>query len=547
MEDLSPIASVSGRGPVFDEALLAMARRLARRYVHPVSTILSLFTPPRLQRGAFESPALPLVPPLTPQITVMRPSLRDDIVERYVAEISAGLDKGKGTIVAVPEVREGSRVLESLAAKFPDDTAIVHSGLDDAERSRNIWNVAAGKAKVVLGGRASLFVPPFDLAKIIIHDEDDRSFRDQRTPYYDAREVAIERARVTGASVLLVSSTPSLTSIHESSWELEEPDRTTERAAWPIVEVVKPPRTGMARRAIAAIIETRRRGQQSLVLLPRAHSTKAGLGPEAVAAFLERVVPGARISRADRPGLGQRPGALVEALKADVIVATEAALAEVQRPPVSLAVALGVDTYFQRPSVSAAEDTFGLLYGLATLVAGIVPKGRLVVETESSDHHVVQALVRGDYRYFASHELEVRKESSNPPFVSLVRLRTNSARHFDFRGSAASGAQDSVLRGAATPPNPPSFFRGSAASGAQDSVLRGAATPPNPPTLEGKDLMEQLRGLPGVEVLGPIEAEGGGAEILLKVIDLETILDQLGSIVSLRKGDIHVEMDPRQW
>ncbi len=530
---------------MFDEALLAMARRLARRYVHPLSTFLSLFTPPRLQRGAFDAPAPQLhTGPL--HVTVMRPSLRGDIVERYSAEISAGLDKGKGTIVAVPEVREGSRVLESLAAKFPNDIAIVHSGLDDAERSRNIWNVATGKAKVVLGGRASLFVPPLHLGNIIIHDEDDRSFKDQRTPYYDAREVAIERARFTGASVLLVSRTPSLTSMHESSWELEEPDRTTERAAWPIVEVVRPPRTGMARRAIAAIIETRRRGQQSLVLLPRAHSTKAGLGPEAVVAFLERVVPGARISRADRPALGQRPGALVEALKADVIVATEAALAEVQRPPVSLAVALGVDTYFQRPSLGAAEDTFSILYSLATLVAGIQPKGRLVVETESSDHHVIQALVRGDYRYFASHELEVRKESSNPPFVSLVRLRTNSAL-VDLGGVAASSARGSVRKGAATPPNPPLDFGGFAASGARGSARRGAATPPNPPTLEGKDLMEQLRGLPGVEVLGPIEGEGGGAEILLKVTDLEPILDQLGSIVSLHKGDIHVEMDPRQW
>jgi primosomal protein N' (replication factor Y) len=281
------------------------------------------------------------------------------------------------------------------------------------------------------------------------------------------------------------------------------PDRPAERAVWPAVELLEPPRTGVPRRAVAAIIEARRRGERTLVLLPRAQATRAGPGPEQVARFIERVVPGARVTRADRPGLGPQAGSLAAALDADVVVATEAALAEVERPRISTAVALGVDALLLRPAGRAVEEAFGALWTLGSLVAGgpggaaradgRAARGRLLLETATPDHHVIQALTRGDYHYFAARELAARRETGSPPFRRLVRVSS-----------------------------------------------------PVPPDA---DLMAALGALPGTVALGPVPAGGAtaGMEVRLKVEELEAVVGPLRRLVSASKKRLLVEVDARDW
>jgi primosomal protein N' (replication factor Y) len=441
--------------------------------------------------------------------------MAEDPVERYASLVQGALDRGRGAIVVAPEVREGSRVLERLAERFPDDAAVVHSGLDPAERSAALWSAAAGERRLVLGGRAAVFAPPFPLGLIVLHAEHDRSLKEQRAPYYDARDAAFERARAMGASLVLASATPSLRSLAEAErhgWGRSAPDRPAERAVWPAVELIEPPRTmagaGMPRRAIAAIIEARRRGERTLVLLPRAQPTRVGPGPEQVARFVERVVPGARVRRADRPGLGPQAGALAAALDADVVVATEAALAEVERPRISTAVALGVDAMLLRPAGRAVEEAFEALWTLGSLVAdgsagtgprGGARRGRLLLETATPEHHVIQALTRGDYHYFASRELAARRETGSPPFRRLVRV-TSPGRPDD-------------------------------------------------------DVMAALAALPGTVVLGPVPVEGrsggsadsGPMEVRLKVEELEVVVGPLRRLVSASRQRLLVEVDARDW
>jgi primosomal protein N' (replication factor Y) (superfamily II helicase) len=499
-EGVVPLAAVSGRGPVFDAQLLAMSRVLARRYVSPLSSFLSLFTPVRLgRRGALWPEREPVARTAGDRV-LWRLKPGEDPLQRYCELIAAELDAGRGTIVAVPEVREGSRVLGALAERFPTEAAVVHSGVEPAERSKAQWEVASGRRRLVLGGRAALFAPSMELGAILLHQEHDPSFKEQQSPYYDARVVAEERAAVTGARLVAASATPSLSPAYwpdvesglpaRASWRVGQSDRLAERAAWPATEVVPPPRRGLPQRAIACILDARNRGERSIILLPRVQATASGPGPEELISFLARVVPGARVARADRPGLGGDPGALQAALTADVVIATEAGLADVPRPAVSVAIALGVDGYFARPKGRAAEEAMASLWALAGLVAGRRPKGRMILEVHTGDHHGIEALVRGDYRFFVRKELEARRAAEAPPYRSLVRLQT---------------------------PQP---------------------TP---------ELMGRLRELPATRVLGPAPGGNLGFEILLKCVSLETILDGLGTIVSTAGQRVLVEVDPKDW
>lgn len=490
-EGVSDVAALSGRAAVFDQALLQMARALSRHYVQPLSTFLSLFTPPRLGRRV--APREPIDYPHAskpPELWRLAPA--EDPVQRYAQIAQEGLSRGAGTIVAVPEVRQGSRVLQQLAERFGDQAAVVHTGVDPKARSEALWDVATKDKLVVLGGRGAMFAPPLPTGYIILHHEDDPSYKHQQAPYFDARRAALERGAATGASVLLTSATPSLETEQEAAaWSRREPERLTERRMWPVVEVVEPQYRGLPQRAIACVLAAYRKGEKSLILIPRIQATAAGPGPEELTRLLARVVPKATVSRADREGLGRAPGALRSAMNADVVIATEAGLADVARPAFEAAIALGVDAYLQRPKGRAAQEAVQMLWALAGMVSGRRPKGRLIVEVTDSGHHVIEALVRGDYRYFVRRELEQRQEEMAPPFTTLVRLQTA----------------------------------------------------PEPPA----ELMEQLRSLPGTRVLGPVPGGSLGAEILLKVQDQQTIVDDLGSIVSGAGRRVLVEVDPREW
>ncbi|HKN50652.1 MAG TPA: hypothetical protein VJ010_10545, partial [Actinomycetota bacterium] len=494
-DGLVDLAGVSGPAPVFDVGLLATAYAMARRYVHPLASFLHLMTPPQMLGRARGLPATP--PRRSGEAgatrTLRRLGPREDPAAIYAGTIRQALAEGRGAIVVLPEIREGSLVLERLRDAFGDEAAVVHSAQEPAERSRALWDVARGKRRVVLGGRTAALVPAFALGVVIVHSEGDRTLKEQRAPYYDAREVAEARAAACGADLVLAAEAPSLRSLHRAQsgrWSVVEPSRESMRALWPVVELLEAGRTAMPRRAVAAILAARAAGERVLILVPRLAATPSGPGPAEVAAYLRKVAPQARIARAD-PAAVSGATDLERALTAEIIVATEGALADVERPAIGAAVALGVDSMVHRPTGRAAEEAFATLWELACLLARAPSRPRLLLETDSPGHHVVQAVVRGDYHFFARHELEARRASDVPPFSTLIRVR---------------------------------------------AVRREI----------GDEVLDRLAALPGTELLGPVEGRLG-AEVLLKVGDREPVLDPLRGIVASAGERLLVEMDPREW
>ena len=124
---------------------------------------------------------------------------------------------------------------------FGDEVAILHSGLSDAERAEQWHRIRRGEARVVAGTRSAVFAPVSDLALIIVDEEQDSSYKQEETPRYHARDVAVMRAKMAGAVVVLGSATPSLESYYNAKKNkyalVELPDRV-ERRPLPEVEIV---------------------------------------------------------------------------------------------------------------------------------------------------------------------------------------------------------------------------------------------------------------------------------------------------------------------
>jgi primosomal protein N' (replication factor Y) len=200
--------------------------------------------------------------------------------EIYMRAMSKALSLGRSAMMLVPEIALTPVFSRRLRARFGDQVAIFHSSLQKGERFDEWTRVKNGDARVVIGTRSAVFAPVKNLGLIVVDEEHESSYRQQESPYYNARDVAIVRAQKESATVVLGSATPSLESFHNASKGkytlVNLPERIGARpmATAKIVDM----RTVFARHGkprvfsdelLEAIRETRERGEQSIILLNR--------------------------------------------------------------------------------------------------------------------------------------------------------------------------------------------------------------------------------------------------------------------------------------
>src|SRR3989449_394098 len=190
------------------------------------------------------------------------------------------LDAGRSAILLVPEIGLTPAVAADLHQVFGDEVAILHSALSAQERAEQWHRIKRGETRMVVGTRSAVFAPLSDLALIIVDEEQDSSYKQEETPRYHARDVAVMRAKMANAVVMLGSATPSLESYFNARKNkyalIELPDRVEQRPL-PEVEIIdmrqefqETGREQVISRKLAAEIQERlERKEQVMVLLNR--------------------------------------------------------------------------------------------------------------------------------------------------------------------------------------------------------------------------------------------------------------------------------------
>ena len=135
----------------------------------------------------------------------------------YLASMQRALDRGNGAILLVPEIGLTPAAAAQLDATFGNRVALLHSGLTPPERSEQWHRIRRGDAPIVVGTRSAIFAPVPNLGLILVDEEHDQSYKQEETPRYNARDVAVMRAKLANAPVVLGSATPSL-----ESWQNSE-------------------------------------------------------------------------------------------------------------------------------------------------------------------------------------------------------------------------------------------------------------------------------------------------------------------------------------
>lgn len=460
--DLKPITKVKGLGPTAE--ILDLARWAAWRFAGRTATFMKTASP---ETAVSELPAPPHRRNPPPEATdeIAREVLDTDlaVVQTPPATdtfpfIQAAVSRGNALLIT-PSLAEARRIA----------TRLRRAGASVALVPRD-WALAAAGATAVVGARAAAFAPVNRLAAIVVVDEHDEALQNEGSPTWNAREVAVERARRAGVPCVLLSPAPSLEA-QEIAPVLRR-SRAEERAGWPIVEVVDrrredPAVGGLYSRRLVEVLRSDRRvvcvlnrkGRSRLLACRTCGSlVRCDVCDSAMALVADAVLACKRCG-SERPSLCLDCGSTVlknlrvgvtrareelEALASELVVEVTGSSAEVGASRIHVGTEavlhrveqadtvafLDFDQELLAPRYRAAEQAMNLVVLAARLVGGRHSNGRILIQTRLPRHETVLGALHADPTRVSAAERERRRVLGYPPFATIALVGGEGGQAF---------------------------------------------------------------------------------------------------------------------
>ena len=217
-----------------------------------------------------------------PRVVLLHGVTGSGKTEVYLQAIDRVLAQGKSGLVLVPEIALTPQTVERFRARFVGQkigVAVLHSHLSSGERHDQWQHIRAGRARIVIGARSAVFAPLENLGIIVVDEEHEHSYKQEESPHYHARDVAVMRGHLERVVVVLGSATPSLESWHhaqEGKYRLAQLLARVEEGRMPTTHILDiraakkgAPPTLVAPRLIEAIQLRLDREEQSIIFLNR--------------------------------------------------------------------------------------------------------------------------------------------------------------------------------------------------------------------------------------------------------------------------------------
>jgi primosomal protein N' len=361
--------------------------------------------------------------PLCP--TLLHHTAREDEkTEFYLQAIVQVLKQGRQALLLFPEIFHFQSILGILRTQFGEGIALLHGRLSPKERYRQWLRMRSGAARVVIGTRSAVFAPVRNLGLIIVDEESNSLYKEKRTPKYHAREVALERARISVARVILGTQAPSL----ESYFQAERGKykliviSSEEASKLPEIEIVD--LRCNRRRApwvlspeLREEIEDRLRRREQIVLL----LSRRGAGTQKLIDEVGRLFPSARLGSLYSKTAYKETVSLFRRQKTDILIGTQAVLKELSVGRLTLVGIISADTILNIGDFRAAEKMFQFLTQVASYLSG-KQGSKVIIQTYNPDHYSILSVKRGGYPQFYREEIEFRRQLNYPPFTSLINI-----------------------------------------------------------------------------------------------------------------------------
>ena len=424
--------------------------------------------------------------------------------EVFLQLAEATMAQGRGVLYLVPEIALTRQVEQDVRARFGTRCAIIHSRLTPSRKLAEWHRIEKSEARIVVGARSAVFAPIADLGLIIIDEEHDTGYKSGTTPRYHARQVAMHRARLAKARLVMGSATPS-----PEAWQACESGHMHRFSlinrpaggAFPSVRIIdmRGRRELISEELAEAIREAKSAGRQSILFLNRRGFARtlvcqtcgaevlcrhcsvpltyhkatgrlvchycgyseakpvacpecgsldlawASYGTERVEETLSELFPDMSRVRLDTDSIGAK-GKLEDTLRAfkrgeiDLLIGTQMVAKGLNFPGVRVVGILMADQGLAMPDFRAAERVFSLIVQVAGRAGRHRPDGLVFVQTRKPESPIIRLAAEGNVSSFLEHELDIRRQLEFPPASRLCRVVFRSKSHRDARDCAASCA-----------------------------------------------------------------------------------------------------------
>ncbi len=402
--------------------------------------------------------------------------------EVYIRACQRALEHGGQAIVLVPEISLTPQLVARFRNVFGERVAVYHSGVTDAERTRQWQRLKDGEAQIAIGVRAAIFAPCPNLTLIVIDEEHESTYKqNDAAPRYHVREVALKRAELTGATVVLGSATPSIESYfnaQQGRYQLLALKERVVSAQPPTIKIVDmAERKNLLSPLLHAKIEQRLSNGEQIILflnklgysiaicrccretvtcplcqialtmhlreqelrcrycnyrvrLPKCRSCGStdllfeGAGTEKLELEIQKSFPNINFRRMDSESVRRgEHSAILEAFRQEqiqMLVGTQMIGLGLDFPNVTLVGVVSADTLLDFPDFRAGERTFQLISQVAGRAGRGEKPGEVIIQTRHPNNEVIRLAAAQEYLTFYTHEIELRRALGYPPFTRII-------------------------------------------------------------------------------------------------------------------------------
>ncbi|MFA4967652.1 MAG: primosomal protein N' [Candidatus Margulisiibacteriota bacterium] len=403
--------------------------------------------------------------------------------EVYMRAIAHALEKALSAIVLVPEISLTPQLISRFRSRFQDHIAILHSDMTIKQREAEWMRIVNGQANIVLGARSAVFAPLRNLGIVIIDEEYETSYKQDKNPRYHAREVAEQ----LGVTLVLGSATPTIETFYKAQNGIYKfavlPERIEKRPLPPVEivdmrnekdrmlsDVLRKEITNTLSRGEKVILFLNRRGfftfsickdcgyvvecpkcsvslvyhsddkklrcghcdyeTEANIICPKCHNTSMGffgMGTQRIEKEVADVYRDAKIIRYDRDsvikkGSHEKIFAAFAEGDANVLIGTQMVTKGLDVASVTLVGVVSADTTLNLPDFRSAERTFQQITQVAGRAGRHNLPGKVIVQTMNPDHYALKYAKTHDYDGFYKEELEYRRTLFYPPFSRLINI-----------------------------------------------------------------------------------------------------------------------------
>ena len=410
--------------------------------------------------------------------------------EIYIELIKKAFFEGYGSIFLVPEISLTPQMVERFQSEFKNNIAILHSSLSDIERAKEWESIYTGEKKIVLGVRSAIFSPVKNLKYIILDEEHEATYKQDSSPRYNAKYVAIKRCLDEDAKLILGSATPSIESYYYAKtgiYELLSLEDRYGNAQMPDIQVVDMKQEDdlfFSKALLEEIKNTLLKNEQVILLLNRkGYSTyiqckdcgyveecdncsikmsyykstnkykcnycgkqiyytgkctkcgstnliHSGKGIERIEEELKKYfdVPIIKVDSelSRNKDYFSRIYKDFSDKKYSILIGTQIIAKGLHFPNVTLVGVINSDIILNFPDFRSGEKTFQLLTQVSGRAGRGDKKGKVIIQTYEPENNVIKDSKEENYDLFYEKEISSRKVFSYPPFSKILNIGFSS-------------------------------------------------------------------------------------------------------------------------